>query len=150
MGLFGTSRKKALALADEKAKLWRTMDADKLIKEWVRYELLAKNIDQADEKKHLEYCSYYLKVQEVLKEKYPDTFYTEIWPKYNSLRAEEVGNRITEATKRGEIFLDDTTTATKERSVIKDAVVGGVIAGPAGAVVGALNAVDKNNKTRSK
>lgn len=36
----------------------------------------------------------------------------------------------------------------KDASVIGRAVVGGVIAGPTGAVVGALSAVDKNNKKR--
>lgn len=36
----------------------------------------------------------------------------------------------------------------KDASVIGRAAVGGVIAGPAGAVVGALSAVDKNNKNR--
>ena len=34
----------------------------------------------------------------------------------------------------------------KDASVVGRAVVGGVIAGPAGAIVGALSAVDKNNK----
>ena len=34
----------------------------------------------------------------------------------------------------------------KDASVIGRAVVGGIVAGPAGAVVGALSAVDKNNK----
>lgn len=38
----------------------------------------------------------------------------------------------------------------KEKSVVGQAVAGGIIAGPAGAVVGALNAVDKNNKIRSE
>ena len=37
-----------------------------------------------------------------------------------------------------------------EASVVGRAVVGGIIAGPAGAVVGALSAVDKNNKTRNE
>ena len=39
---------------------------------------------------------------------------------------------------------------SKEKSVIGQAVAGGIIAGPAGAVVGAINAVDKNNKIRSE
>lgn len=38
----------------------------------------------------------------------------------------------------------------KDRSVVKDAVVGGIIAGPAGAVVGAINAADKNAKNRAE
>ena len=36
----------------------------------------------------------------------------------------------------------------KDASVVGRAVVGGVIAGPAGAVVGALSAVNKNNKKK--
>ena len=46
--------------------------------------------------------------------------------------------------------VDIKPTEEKEASVIGRAVVGGVIAGGAGAVVGALSAMDKNNKTRSK
>ncbi len=34
----------------------------------------------------------------------------------------------------------------KDASVIGRGIIGGVVAGPAGAVVGALSAVDKNNK----
>lgn len=41
-------------------------------------------------------------------------------------------------------------TTKKDASVVGRAVVGGLVAGPAGAVVGALSAVDKNNKNRSK
>jgi hypothetical protein len=40
------------------------------------------------------------------------------------------------------------TPYQKDKSVIGSAVVGGIIAGPAGAVVGALHAVDKNNKKK--
>ena len=36
--------------------------------------------------------------------------------------------------------------SNKDASVVGRAVVGGIVAGPAGAVVGALSAVDKNNK----
>ena len=36
----------------------------------------------------------------------------------------------------------------KDASVVGRAVVGGIIAGPTGAVVGALSAVDKNNKNK--
>jgi len=38
----------------------------------------------------------------------------------------------------------------KDASVVGRAVAGGIIAGPAGAVVGALSAVDKNAKNRNK
>lgn len=38
----------------------------------------------------------------------------------------------------------------KDASVIGRAVVGGVIAGGAGAVVGALSAIDKNNRKNNK
>lgn len=38
----------------------------------------------------------------------------------------------------------------KDASVIGRGVAGAIIAGHAGAVVGALSAVDKNNKNRSK
>ena len=38
----------------------------------------------------------------------------------------------------------------KDASVVGRAVAGGIIAGPAGAVVGALSAVDKNNKNKQK
>ena len=38
----------------------------------------------------------------------------------------------------------------KEKSVIGSAVAGGIIAGPAGAVVGAIHAADKNSKIRSE
>lgn len=40
------------------------------------------------------------------------------------------------------------TQKQKDASVVGRAVAGGVIAGPAGAVVGALSAVDKNNKNK--
>ena len=40
------------------------------------------------------------------------------------------------------------TPKNKDASVIGRAVVGGVVAGPVGAVVGALSAVDKNNRKR--
>ena len=40
--------------------------------------------------------------------------------------------------------------SSKDASVIGRAVVGGIVAGRAGAVVGALSAVDKNNKNRSE
>lgn len=36
----------------------------------------------------------------------------------------------------------------KDKSVIGSAAVGGLIAGPAGAVVGAIYAADKNNKDK--
>ena len=39
-------------------------------------------------------------------------------------------------------------TNKKDASVVGRAVVGGVVAGPAGAVVGALSAVDKNNRNK--
>ena len=42
--------------------------------------------------------------------------------------------------------IDITTPSKKDASVVKRAIVGGVIAGPAGAVVGAISAADKNNK----
>ena len=42
------------------------------------------------------------------------------------------------------------TTPEKEKSVIGQAIAGGIIAGPAGAVVGAIHAADKNNKIRSE
>lgn len=38
----------------------------------------------------------------------------------------------------------------KDRSVVKDAAMGALIAGPAGAVVGAIYAVDKNQKNRKQ
>lgn len=41
-------------------------------------------------------------------------------------------------------------TKSKDASVVGRAVAGGIVAGPAGAVVGALSAVDKNNKNRSE
>lgn len=41
-----------------------------------------------------------------------------------------------------------TKKTTKDASVVKRAAVGGIIAGPTGAIVGALSAVDKNNKNR--
>ncbi len=41
-----------------------------------------------------------------------------------------------------------TDKTSKGASVVGRAVVGGVIAGPTGAVVGALSAVDKNNKSK--
>lgn len=37
-------------------------------------------------------------------------------------------------------------TVEKKASVVGRGVAGGIIAGPAGAVVGALSAIDKNNK----
>ncbi|MBP3633071.1 MAG: hypothetical protein J6J43_00665 [Oscillospiraceae bacterium] len=42
----------------------------------------------------------------------------------------------------------DSSTRGKDASVVGRAVVGGIIAGPAGAVVGALSAIDKNNKRK--
>ena len=42
------------------------------------------------------------------------------------------------------------TTNDKDASVVGRAIVGGVIAGGAGAVVGALSAIDENNRKRSE
>ena len=42
------------------------------------------------------------------------------------------------------------SSGRKDASVVGRAVVGGIIAGPTGAVVGALSAVDKNNKNKNK
>lgn len=48
-------------------------------------------------------------------------------------------------------MLSSSTEKTKkDHSIIKGAVVGGIVAGPAGAVVGALVQKDKNDKNRSK
>ena len=44
----------------------------------------------------------------------------------------------------------ETKKDDKDASVVGRAVVGGVIAGGAGAVVGALSAIDKNNRKRSE
>ena len=44
----------------------------------------------------------------------------------------------------------DPSSSKKEHSIIKGAVVGGIVAGPAGAVVGALVQKDKNDKNRGK
>lgn len=48
----------------------------------------------------------------------------------------------------GSSFKPEFSSGQKDASVIGRAVAGAVIAGPAGAVVGALSAVDKNNKNR--
>lgn len=40
------------------------------------------------------------------------------------------------------------TSNGKDASVVGRAIVGGVVAGPVGAVVGALSAVDKNNRSK--
>ncbi len=42
------------------------------------------------------------------------------------------------------------TKAEKPASVVKRAAAGGIIAGPVGAVVGAISAVDKNNREKKK
>lgn len=39
-------------------------------------------------------------------------------------------------------------TSSQEKSVIGSAVVGGIIAGPTGAIVGAIHAADKNNSAK--
>ena len=48
------------------------------------------------------------------------------------------------------LYSDNNSGSSKDASVIGRAVAGGIIAGQAGAVVGALSAVDKNNKNRSE
>ena len=40
------------------------------------------------------------------------------------------------------------TSQDKDASVVGRGIVGGLVAGPAGAVVGALSAIDKNNKKK--
>ena len=60
--------------------------------------------------------------------------------------------RLTLPVRSQTIYIPSTTQLTpqpstqskKKNSVIKDAIAGGILAGPAGAVVGALHAVDKN------
>ena len=52
--------------------------------------------------------------------------------------------------KTNELINNLNNPSKKEKSVVGQAVAGGIIAGPAGAVVGALDAVDKNNKIRSE
>ena len=54
------------------------------------------------------------------------------------------------AAKAGKINPSEAVeTPKKEASVVGSAVVGGVIAGPAGAVVGAISAADKNNRANN-
>ena len=55
---------------------------------------------------------------------------------------------LASAAKAG--MLSSSKISSKDASVVGRAVVGGVVAGPAGAVVGALSAVDKNNKKNSE
>ena len=47
------------------------------------------------------------------------------------------------------MYSKNTGEQKKDASVVGRAVAGGVVAGPVGAVVGALSAVDKNNKNRN-
>lgn len=51
---------------------------------------------------------------------------------------------------REPLFTDKKTENDKEASVIGRAVVGGIIAGPAGAVIGAISAVDKNMRNNKQ
>ena len=55
---------------------------------------------------------------------------------------------IVEQSEDGIVDTLSTPKEEREASVIKRAIVGGLIAGGAGAVVGALSAVDKNNRLK--
>ena len=87
-----------------------------------------------------------------------ESLYRYVWEKYVDIPENDNLNREAhEALKadRLEFFThgiipvaDYALPQKKDASVIGRAAVGGVIAGPAGAVVGALSAVDKNNKNR--
>lgn len=83
--------------------------------------------------------------------------------KAGEMRAEQRRQQLREETRReietkkyGETvqksdyssLLNPYAPQKKDASVIGRAVAGGVLAGPAGAIVGALSAVDKNNKNR--
>lgn len=75
--------------------------------------------------------------------------------KYRKRHAREQEKRIEEGLRRRKEMVERysvsrTPSQKKDASVIGRAVAGGVIAGPVGSVVGALSAVDKNNKNRSK
>ena len=59
----------------------------------------------------------------------------------------EARNKIADALTSDS---SSSTSRGKDASVVGRAVAGQIIAGPAGAVVGALSAVDKNNKNRGK
>lgn len=61
-----------------------------------------------------------------------------------TVEEQEMRNKLVETITK------DVSETSKDASVVGRAVAGGIIAGPAGAVVGALSAVDKNNKNRSK
>lgn len=45
-------------------------------------------------------------------------------------------------------YLSQLELQKKEASVLGRGIIGGIIAGPAGAVVGALSAIDKNKKNK--
>lgn len=45
-------------------------------------------------------------------------------------------------------FLDSRSKKSQSASVVGRGILGGVIAGPAGAIIGALSAADKNNRNK--
>lgn len=89
-----------------------------------------------------------------------ESLYRYVWEKYVDIPENDKLNREAhEALKEkmldffshGIIPAADYATGSnsqKPASVIGRAAVGGVVAGPAGAVVGALSAVDKNNRNK--
>ena len=68
----------------------------------------------------------------------------------NETAVKDINKKIKER-KAGDVFVprgDILLSTNKKASVVGRAVAGGIIAGPAGAVVGALSAVDKNNSKK--
>lgn len=80
-------------------------------------------------------------INEVIYEKHPER-------RPKELTQKEITNKLIEAYEQDKMLNPPINTG--DASVIKRGIVGGVIAGPGGAIVGALSAIDKNNKNRSK
>ena len=59
---------------------------------------------------------------------------------YTQMRLAEINRELDKQIKK--------STEPKKASVIGRSVVGGIVAGPLGAVVGAISAADKNNRNK--
>lgn len=70
------------------------------------------------------------------------------WRNQPSSYTKDQQQLIDELEMQHKAHLSQLESQKKEASVLGRGIIGGIIAGPAGAVVGALSAVDKNRKNK--
>lgn len=70
------------------------------------------------------------------------------WRNQPSSYTKDQQQLIDELEMQHKAYLSQLESQKKEASVLGRGIIGGIIAGPSGAVVGALSAIDKNRKNK--